>query len=170
ARAAPLPGRAPAAPVRLRPARAGVRPRRQPRSRARSQAGVGARQPRVLSARGDARSLRGAAARAGCGPDHGARAGRVAADDDAARPGGSPRRGRGRGARGLLLDAARPSAGAGTACRAAAPLRAGRSPHTGAVSDAGPAALSISVIVPSPAPSGARAVSPPPTLSRTLPL
>src|SRR5438874_503008 len=99
----------------------------------------GARQPRALSARGDARSLRGAAARAGCGPSHGARAGRVAADDDAARPGGSPRRGRGRGARGLLLDAARPSAGAGTACRAAAPLRAGRSPHTGAVSDAGPA-------------------------------
>src|SRR5204863_316742 len=123
---------------------------RQPRSRARSQDGVGARQPRVLSARGDARSLRGAAARAGCGPDHGARAGRVAADDDAARPGGSPRRGRGRGARGLLLDAARPSAGA--------------------VTVRPPAALSISVIVPSPAPSGARAVSPPPTLSRTLPL
>src|SRR5436190_1432838 len=144
ARAAPLSGRAPAAAVRLRAPRAGVRRRRQPRSRARSEDGVGARPAIVLPAGGDARVVRGAAARAGRGPGDGARAGGVAAYDDAARPGGSTRRGSGCGARRLLPDAARPPAGAGAARRAAATLRAGRPPHAGAIQDAG-AAVRVSV-------------------------
>src|SRR6266850_7620824 len=114
------------------------------RSRARSEDGVGARPARVFSAGGDTRVVRGAAARAGRGPGHGARAGRVTAHDDTARPGGSTRRGSGRGARGLLPDAARAPADAGAPCRAAAPLRAGRPSHAGALQDAG-AAMRVSV-------------------------